>query len=160
MLASTEATAGEAEGARALRGPGATRAYWTPDRMRDAIPAGLFGGRAERGGGTIADRVGKPRKFPNRTHGKVFFSDGLLDYVCSGTALRSPSKSVVWTAGHCVYGGDLVTGGKFFDNWMFAPAYKQRKRPVREMGRRRSRRYAPVEAGGSGLSSRRHHRVW
>jgi hypothetical protein len=38
-------------------------------------------------------------------HGKVFFSDGAYNYVCSGTALTSGNESVVWTAGHCVNEG-------------------------------------------------------
>ena len=42
---------------------------------------------------------------PTSTHGKVFFTLGGNDYVCSGTALLSGNKSVVWTAGHCVNEG-------------------------------------------------------
>ena len=115
------------------QGPQAVRDYWTPERMRSAIPAvpGLAD-PAPRGGGTIADRVRNPSKSPQRTHGKVFFSDGALDYVCSGTAVRSPSRSVVWTAGHCVHGGDFLTGGKFFDNWEFVPAYRNGNSPFGE----------------------------
>jgi V8-like Glu-specific endopeptidase len=115
--------------------PADVRAYWTPERMRAAIPAGPLGGEAvaaKRRGGGSADKVNRPSRVPNRTHGKVFFRDGATNYVCSGTSLRSPSQSVVWTAGHCVYGGDIITGGKFFDDWMFAPAYRNGKTPYGE----------------------------
>ena len=61
----------------------------------------------------------------NPAHGKVFFSDGSANYVCSGTALTSGNESVVWTAGHCVNEGP----GAFYTNWAFVPAYKDGARP-------------------------------
>jgi hypothetical protein len=100
--------------------------YWTADRMRNAIPLDVVEG---------ADRVKKPRlAIPftryepasyNPAHGKVFFSDGSANYVCSGTALTSGNESVVWTAGHCVNQGP----GAFYTNWAFVPAYKDGARP-------------------------------
>jgi len=99
--------------------------YWTPERMRTAVPLD----RTKGAGGK------KPRaQFPftryepgtyNPAHGKVFFSDGGTNYVCSGTALTSGNKSVVWTAGHCVNEGP----GAYYTNWAFVPAYKDGARP-------------------------------
>src|SRR4029079_12857300 len=63
--------------------------------------------------------------FPTSTHGKVFFTLGGVDYVCSGTALLSGNKSVVWTAGHCVNEGP----GAFATSWAFVPAYKDGSAP-------------------------------
>ena len=63
---------------------------------------------------------------PTSTHGKVFFTLGGNDYVCSGTALLSGNKSVVWTAGHCVNEGP----GDFATNWEFVPAYKDGSAPL------------------------------
>ncbi len=63
---------------------------------------------------------------PTSTHGKVFFTLGGNDYVCSGTALLSGNKSVVWTAGHCVDEGP----GAFATNWQFVPAYKDGAAPL------------------------------
>ncbi len=63
---------------------------------------------------------------PTSTHGKVFFTLGGVDYVCSGTALLSGNKSVVWTAGHCVNEGP----GAFATNWQFVPAYKDGSAPL------------------------------
>ena len=46
--------------------------------------------------------------------------------MCSGTALLSGNKSVVWTAGHCVNEGP----GAFATNWQFVPAYKDGSAPL------------------------------
>lgn len=54
------------------------------------------------------------------TAGKVFFTKGGLNYVCSGTIVNSEGKDTVWTAGHCVHGG---SGGTWHSNWTFVPAY-------------------------------------
>jgi V8-like Glu-specific endopeptidase len=60
----------------------------------------------------------------SETSGKVFFRDQLdgRDYMCSGSAVNSPTKSLVVTAGHCVHGGP---GGTWHANWVFAPGYDQ-----------------------------------
>ena len=65
--------------------------------------------------------------YPKSTHGKVFFTDPSTggNFVCSGTALSSENRSVVWTAGHCVNGG----GGPWYTNWMFAPARRDGSNP-------------------------------
>jgi V8-like Glu-specific endopeptidase len=98
--------------------------YWTAERMRNAVPLDV-----------AAKAAGKKRlAYPftryepgtyNPAHGKVFFSDGAANYVCSGTALTSGNESVVWTAGHCVNEGP----GGFYTNWAFVPAYKDGARP-------------------------------
>ena len=99
--------------------------YWTEERMRNAIPLDVVEG---------ADKQRPALGFPftryepatyNPAHGKVFFSDGAANYVCSGTALTSGNESVVWTAGHCVNEGP----GAFYTNWAFVPAYKDGARP-------------------------------
>jgi hypothetical protein len=66
-------------------------------------------------------------EFPKSTHGKVFFTDPSTgtNYVCSGTALSSENRSVVWTAAHCVNGG----GGPWYTNWLFAPARRDGSNP-------------------------------
>jgi hypothetical protein len=126
--------------------PQAVRRYWTQDRMRDAQPAGLTlsglgpaqvpasrshpsGSRRARS--TLHREVPATREFPFRTHGKVFFTLGLSDYSCSATAVRSPSRSLVWTAGHCVSDPGPV-GPVFATNWEFVPGYKEGRRPFGE----------------------------
>ncbi len=70
-----------------------------------------------------------------RAHGKVFFtiSNGVEpgNYVCSGTAINSRNRSVVLTAGHCVFDEPLLQGGKA-TNWMFVPAYQAGAAPFGE----------------------------
>lgn len=84
-------------------------------------------------------QVTDPRKRPFRTHGKVFFSLGGGDYVCSGTAVSSNNQSVVWTAGHCLF----ERGPGFARNWIFVPAYHDGQAPF---GRWPARRLAaPAE---------------
>jgi hypothetical protein len=99
-------------------------AYWTAERMRSAIP--LDAARAAGGKKPLAYPFTRyePTTY-NPAHGKVFFSDGASNYVCSGTALTSGNESVVWTAGHCVNEGP----GAFYTNWAFVPAYKDGARP-------------------------------
>src|SRR4051794_7302257 len=102
--------------------------YWTSDRMQAATPAEKVLG----GDGVQAKAAPLPwssqevttpyTQAPTSTHGKVFFTLGGVDYVCSGTALLSANKSVVWTAGHCVI--DPAHPGDFATNWQFVPAYK------------------------------------
>ena len=110
------------------RAPGQVSGYWTPERMESAIPvtgglpepASAAAPRARRGG--LYRPVRKVRRFPKRTHGKVFFTMTGTDYVCSGTAVDAPNRSLVWTAGHCVYEPGLLGAG-FATNWQFVPAY-------------------------------------
>jgi V8-like Glu-specific endopeptidase len=59
------------------------------------------------------------------TTGKVFFSMGGSNYVCSGAATSSSNGSVVTTAGHCVNEGP----GAYVSNFAFVPAYDNGSRP-------------------------------
>ncbi len=124
----------------------AAGAGWTPARMAAAKPVdiGVPSGRdatdvttAVPGGpavtvaptaGTLPalssplSATGVPRPYtnlPDRLNGKVFFSDGISDYVCSGTVVNSNNKDMVDTAGHCVSNG----AGTFYQEWAFVPAY-------------------------------------
>ena len=68
---------------------------------------------------------GDERVRPNRIHGRVFAtspSDG--DYTCSGTAVNSPGRSLVVTAGHCIY-----LYGEWGVNFMFVPGYRDGRSP-------------------------------
>jgi hypothetical protein len=104
----------------------AIKDYWTAARMESAIPLDLstaaLGAKQRRA--AIPFTRYEPTPYPPM-HGKVFFSDGIFNYVCSGTALTSGNESVVWTAGHCVHQGP----GAFYRNWAFVPAYKNGARP-------------------------------
>jgi V8-like Glu-specific endopeptidase len=79
-----------------------------------AAAAALSTGSSWTGGGTVV-----------RTTGKVFFSLGGSNYVCSGSAVNSQNRDLVLTAGHCVHEGP----GSFATNWAFVPAYDNNSRP-------------------------------
>lgn len=51
--------------------------------------------------------------------GKVFFTLGGQNYVCSGNSVASDNESTVSTAGHCLHEGP----GAFATNFVFVPAY-------------------------------------
>lgn len=60
-----------------------------------------------------------------RTNGKILaVSPGYGAYTCSGTALNTPSRSIVLTAGHCV-----IEEGSAGRRIAFVPAYDHGKRP-------------------------------
>lgn len=70
------------------------------------------------------------QNYPFKTHGKVFFTIGATNYVCSGTSVTSGdggNQSLVWTAGHCVHAG---SGGAWATNVVFVPAYRDGAAPV------------------------------
>ncbi|MGO2772108.1 MAG: trypsin-like serine peptidase [Brachybacterium tyrofermentans] len=56
--------------------------------------------------------------------GKVFFTVGGQDYVCSGNSVASANGSTVSTAGHCVN-----DAGTWASNWVFAPGYDHGETP-------------------------------
>jgi hypothetical protein len=147
-----------APAASASDSPAAVRAYWTKARMREAIPMPIVrvdsgsaatGASGESAGQPLAigparpkasaassslhREVRKTRRFPNRTHGKVFLTLNGVDYVCSGTAVKAPSHSLVNTAGHCLYETPLVlTESGYATHWEFVPGYKNGHKPFGE----------------------------
>lgn len=104
----------------------AVRAYWTPERMRSAVPRELAGPVAAKGkpggGSSSAEAVMVPTQ-PEL--GKVFFTLNGTNYVCSGTATQSSNRDVVTTAGHCLNEGP----GNYATNFSFVPAYKDGAAP-------------------------------
>ena len=75
--------------------------------------------------------------------GKVFFTEGNTNYVCSGTATNSANGDVVTTAGHCVNEGP----GVFVTNFAFVPAYNNGSRPTAPGPRKRC---SPPPVGDGG----------
>lgn len=109
--------------------------YWTPRRMRRARPLELAvdrRGRARVFPGPRLDaeavaaylRVPDPTAFPQSVNGRVFVRQaGQLGF-CSGTAINSPTRQLVLTAGHCVHTGpDGPRGGVWSSHLQFVPAY-------------------------------------
>jgi V8-like Glu-specific endopeptidase len=85
-------------------------------------------GRAPRRGGAASAsslRVLDASDATTRTNGKILGVDPKEgDFTCSGTAVNTPSKSIVLTAGHCV-----VLEGITASRISFVPAYEYGDRP-------------------------------
>lgn len=91
-----------------------------PVQSVEGVPSRVFGAQAD-AGVEAAYNPNLPYYTPTAyTAGKVFFSRGGLNYVCSGTIVNSEGKDSVWSAGHCVHGG---RGSVWHSNWTFVPAY-------------------------------------
>jgi hypothetical protein len=112
----------------AQKSPAEVSAYWTKDRMRNAIPRDVVRGDGPRstagkpGSGSSWTRLTVPTPYSgaDRNSGKVFFTMSGVNYVCSGTSVvASSGLSLVWTAGHCVSEGP----GPYATNFIFVPAY-------------------------------------
>jgi len=114
-------------------GPAGTPSYVAPAAPGQPSPARLQSGATATGG--IVDRgavlVENPAASDVRAHGKVFFTvtkgNAPGDYVCSGTAVNSRNRSLVWTAGHCVF--DHHDRGGRVKNFAFVPAYDRGATP-------------------------------
>lgn len=127
-------------------------AFWTPERMREAVPVEQLVDRNQPApSGTVAR--GEPvtiapttvsttdgsvgvQSFPNggsawtgggavtRTAGRVFFTYQGRTASCSGNAVTSANRSTVITAGHCV-----KLDGAWHTNWAFVPGYNNGNAP-------------------------------
>jgi hypothetical protein len=97
--------------------------YWTESRMKNAIPAGAkVDSASAKRPNAAASAV---QETPQPRFGKVFFTLGGSNYVCSGTATNSSNGDVVTTAGHCLNEGP----GAFATNFSFVPAYNNGAAP-------------------------------
>ena len=75
--------------------------------------------------GASAFSPGPESTFPDRVHGRVFLTyPGQGDFACSGTAVASPSRSLVISAGHCAH-----SFGEWATNWIFVPGYRDGAAP-------------------------------
>lgn len=125
--------------------------YWTPARMRAAKPMEVkppryphlgLGARPQGAPGAVAsqapsdpaagegnfDEVPDPTAEGFRRNGVVFFLVDGIPARCSGTSVNAPNLSVVFTAGHCVFGHE--SRHHWFDRlWVFVPGYRFGQRP-------------------------------
>lgn len=127
------ASAERTEAARTLR-------YWTPQRMETARPLELvldrkgepslrFGRPAPVAGASFLT-VGTPTVPPYSFNGRIFIKVGNKRGYCSGTAINSPSRQLVLTAGHCVNAGSEFHGNLWFRSVLFVPAYTAGRAPL------------------------------
>jgi V8-like Glu-specific endopeptidase len=108
----------------------AARGYWTPARMRGALP---LAGSHRRGpapsasASAAAELIADPTAPGLSQYGAVFIvTDTGLRGRCSGTAVQAGNRSLVVTAGHCVHDfGHWLSG-----RWVFVPGYSYGQRPL------------------------------
>ena len=109
----------------------AARHFWTPARMRAAQP--IEGPRVAHASSlnpvltATSETIVDPTEPQYRVNGAIFISEGAgIGFGrCSGTSVVSPNKSVVITAGHCVYDEGIWSNRK----WVFVPGYHHGERP-------------------------------
>ena len=108
------------------------RSFWTPERMKAAQP--IVGPEAEADASALdpaltstSETIADPTEPRYRVNGAIFISEGAgIGFGrCSGTSVVSPNKSVVITAGHCVYEDGIWSDRK----WVFVPGYHHGERP-------------------------------
>jgi len=112
--------------------------HWTAANMRDATDedqqigqtSNLAQENSNTSEGKAAQQEGQPPRdgnlsYPLSTVGKVFFTSAAgQDFVCSGTAVASSNRSLVDTAGHCIY-----WQGEWVRNVIFCPLYENGSTP-------------------------------
>lgn len=118
---------------------GKAMGYWTKDKLENALTRDFEFEIGAKSGKLVA--LGKPAKGkggvttgttgaswtkfgkPLAATGKVFFTMGATNYVCSGSLITEATtgRSIVLTAGHCVWENKAV--GAWATNFIFIPAY-------------------------------------
>ena len=135
--------------------------YWTSERMQSAIPgevlvqdnvaAGAIGAVAAGATSLVSPQAAGSDKSTAATRvspishiGKVFFTLGGTDYVCSGNAISAANKNTVVTAGHCVNEGPGACASRL----TFVPAYENGSAPFGQWNA--TELYAPTQWSNSG----------
>jgi V8-like Glu-specific endopeptidase len=118
-------------------------AYWTPARMRSTPP--LDGGAADPLASVSFAPVTDATVPPYTVNGRIFIRQGPNRGYCSGTAINSPSRRLVLTAGHCVNSGPLEPGEpSIWSRYVeFVPAYTDGEAPFGSFVAHRADVFAP-----------------
>lgn len=135
--------------------------YWTAERRDNAIPRefqfevgategklvpqarkGGSGGGSNTTSGTVYWPVSQQSQFVAQITGKIFFTMGSGNYVCSGSLVNDAKTDIalVITAAHCVWDN---TGRAFATNWAFFPNYDKDAASLRGKGYSASALFAP-----------------
>jgi hypothetical protein len=126
-----------------------TLSYWTPARMRATQPLGAPRVAALR---RLAETsrisfspVAEPTVPPNSVNGRLFVRQGRQRGYCSATAIDTPTRRLVLTAGHCINSGPRGRrGNSVWSRYLeFVPAYSGGVAPFGVFVARRKNVYAP-----------------
>jgi V8-like Glu-specific endopeptidase len=111
------AAVGEGEAAQVAR-------YWTPARMRSALPLDRPAARRPLALPSFA-QIAEPTVLPYAVNGRLFVRQGNRRGYCSATAINSASRKLVLTAAHCVNSGPQFPNGRsvWSSFLQFVPAY-------------------------------------
>ncbi|MBW8059351.1 MAG: hypothetical protein FVQ78_03270 [Solirubrobacterales bacterium] len=133
----TSAGSARAEAARVAR-------YWTPARMHSARPLETLGRRRRAAKASFAP-IPDASVPPYAVNGRIFIRQGRQRSYCSGTAIDSPTRRLVLTAGHCVNSGPRGRrGSSVWSRFLqFVPAYSDGLAPFGAFVARRGAVYAP-----------------
>ena len=140
-----------------------TLRYWTPQRMRSARPLDLVLGRD----GASHLRLGRPAPAasasflgvaapeapPYSVNGRVFIRVRDQRGYCSGTAIDSPTRQLVLTAGHCVNAGVEYHGNLWYRDLLFVPAYSGGRTPFGTFAAQRDKVFAAPQWTNHGNSN-------
>jgi len=149
-LGATASASGEqAQAERVLR-------YWTPERMASARPldlavdssgdAELLVGPPEIAATASFIPVTTPEVPPYSVNGRIFIRRGGLRGYCSGTAINTPTRALVLTAGHCVNSGPEDGHRAVWSNFLeFVPAYSGGVAPFGGFVARADKIFAPKQ---------------
>jgi hypothetical protein len=130
--------------------------YWTPERMREARPLDLTmdaGGqvslstRTTLPGATASFlAVPTPEVAPFSYNGRIFVRQGRLQGYCSGTAINTPTRQLVLTAGHCVNSGPDIRHRSVWSSFLeFVPGFTGGVAPFGAFVARRNAIYSPKQ---------------
>ncbi|RAX18341.1 hypothetical protein DC347_02440 [Pseudarthrobacter sp. AG30] len=153
-------------GISSTRTTGDAADYWTPERMRAAVPGDALAKKALqrqkgnaaplgetpsngtetkiKGSDPTVQPMANASESPVPHIGKVFFTLGGTDYVCSANSVAAANRSTVSTAGHCINEGP----GAFATRFTFVPAYLNGSAPYGKWTARAL--YAPTQWSSSG----------
>jgi V8-like Glu-specific endopeptidase len=120
------------------------RAYWTPGRMRSTPPL-QPSGRSDPLAVTSFAPVADASVAPYSVNGRIFVRQGRNKGYCSGTAINSPTRQLVLTAGHCVNTGPRgLRGTSAWTRYLeFVPAYADGVAPFGSFVALRENVFAP-----------------
>jgi V8-like Glu-specific endopeptidase len=131
--------------AKPAGGGEATRvaAYWTAARMRATPPLDVRGAPPE--ALSSYAQIPDPTVPPHSVNGRLFVRQGKQRGYCSATAINSPSRRLVLTAGHCVNSGpSLQPGDGVWSSFLeFVPAYSGGVAPFGAFIAHRGQVFAP-----------------
>lgn len=114
--------------------------YWTPARMRSALPLDQARSRQPLALPSFA-QIAEPTVPPFAVNGRLFVRQGNQRGYCSATAIDTPSRKLVLTAAHCVNSGPQFPNGQsvWSSFLQFVPAYSGTTAPFGAfIGHRRS----------------------